>query len=200
MYVAIEGIDRSGKSTQIQRLQAHFPEAIFTKEPGGTPLGQEIRRLLLHGPRLSPRSELFLFLADRNHHINHLIRPNRHRLIISDRSFISGIGYALAHGDLGLEELFKLNQIALEGIYPDLIVLLELSPQELARRFAQGEDRIETRGIDYLLQVQEHLKEALFKSGVDYIIIEATKSQEAITQEIVATIKGARWQSKPYGE
>ncbi len=193
MYVVLEGIDRAGKSTQIELLKKVYPKAVFTKEPGGTALGAKIRSILLHAQKPSPLAELFLFLADRNQHINEVIKPNLHRLIISDRSFISGIAYAMSECGLDLKELFELNRLAMEGIYPDKAIFLELSPSELERRFSsQKLDSIEQRGIEYLLQVQKNLKTALFKSGIEYIIIDAKKSKEEIFEEIVAFIKGAQ--------
>ncbi|MRJ03104.1 MAG: dTMP kinase [Epsilonproteobacteria bacterium] len=191
MYLAIEGIDRAGKSTQIELLKERFPDALFTKEPGGTPLGRRIRTLILDGEDPpSPLAELFLFLADRNHHVERVIKPNRGRLIISDRSFISGIAYAQIRSPLELEDLFRLNGMAVEGIYPDRVVLLHLSPEELRRRLKEGErDTIEERGADYLLRVQESLKEILFKSGIKCTIIDATKPVEEIHREIIAFIE-----------
>ena len=192
MYVALEGIDRAGKSTQIELLHQAFPHAVFTKEPGGTPLGQEIRTMLLHSQHPSPLAELFLFLADRNQHINEVIKPNLSRLIISDRSFLSGIAYAKTKTNLSDEELFRLNELALEGILPDKIILLELSANELKRRFDSSDlDRIEKEGVEYLLQVQQNLKTALFKSKIEYIIIDAAKPKEQIFETIIQFLKDA---------
>jgi dTMP kinase len=190
MYLAIEGIDRAGKSTQIELLRQRFAEALFTKEPGGTPFGQKIREMILHQKDLDPKSELFLFLADRARHAREVIAPNKERLIISDRSFISGIAYAKAATDLDLDTLFLLNDIALEGRYPDKAVLLWLDPAELERRFGAFElDNIERRGVEYLLRVQDLLKAALFKSGIEYIIIDAKKEPGAIHRQIVEFVK-----------
>jgi dTMP kinase len=192
MYVALEGIDRAGKSTQIELLQNAFPDAIFTKEPGGTSLGRDIRTILLHTQHPSPLAELFLFLADRNQHINEVIKPNLQKLIISDRSFLSGIAYAKMKTNLSDEELFSLNELALEGILPDRVILLELSEEELRKRFASSAlDRIEKEGVEYLLEVQKNLKNALFKSGIEYIIIDAAKPKEHIFETIKRFLKEA---------
>ncbi len=192
MYVAIEGIDRSGKSTQIELLRRHFPNALFTKEPGGTELGEKIRAILLHGTPPAPLAELFLFLADRSEHIEKVIKPNLHRLIISDRSLISGIAYAKMKCNLDLEELFALNELATEGIFPEKVVFLQLDERELEKRYHNEElDRIEKEGTSYLMRVQEAMKEALFACGCEYIIIDAAKSKDEIFSEILAFVKGA---------
>ncbi|MEO1937666.1 MAG: dTMP kinase, partial [Sulfurimonas sp.] len=96
MYIAIEGIDTAGKSTQIAALQKHFPNAIITKEPGGTAIGAEIRSLVLSAKAQSKKAEFLLFLADRAEHIQEVIKPNLDKMIISDRSVVSGVAYALS--------------------------------------------------------------------------------------------------------
>ncbi|MCK4874452.1 MAG: dTMP kinase, partial [Sulfurimonas sp.] len=84
MYIAIEGIDTAGKSTQIDAVSKNFPEAIVTKEPGGTEIGKEIRELVLSARAQSKKAEFLLFLADRAEHIKEVIEPNLEKMIISD--------------------------------------------------------------------------------------------------------------------
>ena len=109
MYIAIEGIDTAGKSTQIECLKSLFPEAVYTKEPGGTPAGIEIRSMVLHGELKSKMAELLLFLADRAEHTESIILPNINSLIISDRSAVSGIAYAFVQKICDIETLVSLN-------------------------------------------------------------------------------------------
>ena len=109
MYLIVEGIDTSGKSTQIELLKKLYPDAITTKEPGGTPIGIKIREMILHEGVNNHKSELFLFLADRAEHYKNIIEPNLDKTIISDRGFISGIAYALAnHEDYKKDFLLQL--------------------------------------------------------------------------------------------
>ena len=124
MYILFEGIDRTGKSTQIKKLKTVFPDAIYTKEPGGTPLGEKIRDMVLHTQNPSSLAELFLFLADRAEHIDKVILPNRTKMIISDRGYISGIAYAATKTDMDLVALQNLNAIAMQNIHPDKIIFL----------------------------------------------------------------------------
>ncbi len=190
MYVLFEGIDRAGKSTQIELLRQKFPDAIITKEPGGTQLGQKIRDLVLHSQNPSPYAELFLFLADRAEHVAKVIRPNRDKLLISDRGYISGIAYAAQKVGLSVQELKRLNTIAMQGVLPDKIVFLELSEKELKNRMgAYTLDNIEARGIGYLLQVQNMMKKLIISSTIAYRIIDASLPKERIAQEIEAFIK-----------
>ena len=123
MYVLFEGIDTCGKSTQIDLLAEKHPELVITKEPGGTAFGLKARDILLQDSLRSKRAELLLFLADRAEHYEEIIKPNRDKIVISDRGFISGIGYALANGDFDFNELVRLNKFALEEHFPDKVVL-----------------------------------------------------------------------------
>ncbi len=185
MYVLFEGIDTAGKSTQIERIALRHPEAILTHEPGGTTFGQRAREILLGGEIHSPRAELLLFLADRAEHYDTVIAPNRDGLVISDRGFLSGIGYAMASGDTTLEELIALNQYALRGDWPDEIIFFQTDFPTLRSRMAgKKTDGIEERGLTYLMEVQQHMLDALNILGIPFLVVDATKKPEAIFASI----------------
>lgn len=190
MVVLFEGIDTCGKSTQIELLKQKHPEIITTKEPGGTTFGIKAREILLESSIISKRAELLLFLADRAEHYEEVIRPNDHKLIISDRGFISGIGYALANGDFALDELVTLNKFALHGNLPDKVVLFLTNMETLQERLSgKSLDGIELRGLEYLLSVQEHMKQTVLKLGIPHLFIDATDSIENIHQTILTYLK-----------
>ena len=191
MYVAIEGIDTAGKSTQIECLKSLFPKATYTKEPGGTPVGVEIRSMVLHGELKSKIAELLLFLADRAEHTESIILPNINSLIISDRSAVSGVAYALVQDICDIDTLVSLNTLATGGKLPDKVFILKLSSKELANRLSQKEhDVIESRGMDYLLSIQDALIKASEALGVQTFVIDASQSIDTITNEIASLIKG----------
>jgi len=187
MYVVVEGIDTAGKSTQLDLLQQKHPNAIFTKEPGGTDIGLKLRSMALNGEAKSPIAEMFLFLADRAEHIKELVEPNYNKkMIISDRSAVSGVAYALVQGEIDSKELVSLNNFATNGIYPQKVFLLRLSKEELEYRLSQKElDGIELRGSEYLLKIQDALVEATRLLGIELVIIDAKREREDITQEIL---------------
>ncbi|WP_187648380.1 dTMP kinase [Nitrosophilus labii] len=190
MYVILEGIDRVGKSTQIELLKKEFKDAIFTKEPGGTEFGKKIREIVLYEKEISPIAEIFLFLADRNEHIQKVIKPNIDRLIISDRGFVSGIAYAKVKSNLSIEKLLKLNLTAMEDIVPDKIILIKIDESELKKRMhIQELDSIEKRGIEYLLEVQKIMEETIKKLSIQYLLIDAKLTIEEINEKIVDFIK-----------
>ncbi|WP_295055153.1 dTMP kinase [Sulfuricurvum sp.] len=192
MYIAIEGIDTAGKSTQIEALRTLFPEALITKEPGGTAAGSEIRNMVLHGNLKSKTAELLLFLADRAEHTEAIIVPNRNKLIISDRSAVSGMAYASVQNLCDESTLVMLNRLATSGTLPDTVFILKLTPKELENRLSQKEhDVIESRGTDYLLSIQDALIASAYALGIQTYVIDATQNIDTITDEITNLIKGA---------
>lgn len=182
MYVVIEGIDTAGKSTQLDLLKKKYKEAIFTKEPGGTQIGTKLRAMALNGEAKSGIAEMFLFLADRAEHIEEIVVANKEKMVISDRSMISGIAYASI---FELEKMIELNLLATNNVLPSHAILLELSPEELKYRLSQKQnDAIELRGIDYLLNIQERMKETIVKLGINHLFIDASLSIEEIEKQI----------------
>ena len=122
LFVAFEGGDGAGKSTQVRLLTAMLEEAgrevVVTRQPGGTPLGSEIRDLVLHGGHVSPRAEALLFAADKAHHVDELIRPSLARGIdvLTDRYTDSSIAYQGAGRSLGSDEVHQLLTWAVGGV------------------------------------------------------------------------------------
>ena len=186
MYIVFEGVDTSGKTTQIELLKNSFPDAIYTKEPGGTSIGQDLRDIILHKGLSSFRAELFLFLADRAEHYKEVIEPNKDKLIISDRGFISGIAYALTnHPKLKLDFLLDLNRFALEDTLPDRVILFKITKELIIKRMNKKEkDSIEKRGLEYLLKVQENMIKVLENLRLNYTLIDSSNSIENIHKQI----------------
>ena len=188
MYVILEGIDTAGKSTQLNILREKYPEAIFTKEPGGTELGIKLREMVLNGEAKSKVAEMFLFLADRAEHSFEVIKKNPDDIIISDRGFLSGIAYAKS---APLEIAISLNIMALNGAIPNKIIILQLSKETLEYRLSQKEhDSIESRGSQYLLDIQTRMIEAIelinetSEHIIDTLIVDAGRSIEEVSSEI----------------
>lgn len=185
MYIVVEGIDTCGKSTQIQLLAESFPQAVITKEPGATELGAKIRELVLYSDDLCPVTELLLFLADRSNHASAIIKPNLGRLIISDRSLISGMAYALASKKFDFKWLETLNRFAMQDIMPEAIILFKIQKETLRQRLGEkSHDVIEQRGIEYMLDVQNQLEFVAQKLGINTLLIKAEDSIEEIQEQI----------------
>ena len=175
-----------GKSTQIARLAAAYPQAIVTKEPGGTKLGENLREILLKENDLDKRAEILLFLADRAEHFGKIIKPNLDKMILSDRGFVSGMAYALAGGNFSFDELLNLNKFALQGNFPQKIVFFKADESTLRSRLGSRAqmDGIEARGFSYLLRVQDAMEEILQKLDARYVTIDAALDEEKITNLI----------------
>lgn len=190
MYIAIEGIDTAGKSTQIANLSKYYPDAVITKEPGATSIGVEIREMVLSARAQNKKAEFLLFLADRAEHIKEVVEPNLKKMIISDRSAVSGVAYALIQGEIDAKTIVELNNFATNNIYPEKVFLLKLTKEELEYRLSQKElDGIELRGSEYLLKIQDAIIEATKLLGLELVTVDATKSIDEITQEILTNMK-----------
>ena len=190
MYILFEGIDTCGKSTQIELLAQQYPQVLTTHEPGGTAFGVKAREILLADSLASKRAELLLFLADRAEHYEEIIEPNKDKIVISDRGFLSGIGYALANGDFDFKELVTLNKFALKNHFPDKIILFVTTMETLQQRTSEKElDGIELRGLEYLINVQTKMQESLRKLDINYLEIDARESIENIHQKIVSYLE-----------
>ena len=191
MYIVVEGIDTCGKSTQIELLAKAYPQAVITKEPGATELGSKIRELVLYSDDLCPVTELLLFLADRSNHVSAVIKPNLGRLIISDRSLISGMAYALASKKFDFDWLERLNRFAMQDIMPDAIILFKIKEETLNERLGEKtHDVIEQRGIEYMLNVQKQLEYVAATLKIPTLLIHAEESIESIHETIDNYIKG----------
>ncbi len=193
MYLALEGIDGVGKTTQLGHLHRAFPDAVITKEPGATKLGQRIRELVLGDNDFAPKSELFLFLADRAEHTQKVVIPalDAGKTVISDRSLISGIAYTDNRFDP--EYLGELNRFAVDNVLPDKVVILTIDEEgykERIRGRGEKEDNIEKRGLAYMMQTQVRFIEAAKTLGVDHIVIDAKQSETEIFELIKEFIDG----------
>jgi dTMP kinase len=161
VFIALEGGDGAGKSTQA-RLLCEWLESlghtvVVTREPGGTEFGRTVRELVLHGDHVAPRAEALLFAADRAHHVETKIRPalGRGEVVITDRYMDSSIAYQGAGRDLGVEEVRELNLWATGGLVPDITVLVDL-PAEIGRARRHGvHDRLESESAHFHGAVRE---------------------------------------------
>jgi len=186
MYIAIEGIDTAGKSTQIELLKKEFDNILFIKEPGFTDFGKKIRNIIFNDD-ISKKAELFLFLADRAETIEKIVKPNLNKNILTDRSVVSGIAYAMEFFDFNM--LVNLNKFATDSIFPEYVIILKLDKDTLHYRLSQKtHDNIEKRGIEYLLNIQDNLIEVCNRLEIPYLLLDASNPIEEINFRIKKVI------------
>jgi len=149
MFVSFEGLDASGKTTQVELLAEALlregREVVATREPGGTPLGEDLRRLLLHADDMARWAEAALFAAARAELVHRVIRPalERGADVLCDRYIDSSLAYQGIARGLGVERVLELNLSAVDGLMPDRTFLLLVDPRESAARLGVERDRFE---------------------------------------------------------
>jgi dTMP kinase len=188
MFVTFEGVDGSGKSTQAQllaeRLRSEGREVVLTREPGGTPAGERIREILLHGDELAPWAEASLFAAARAQLVDEVIRPAlaRGADVVSDRYLDSSLAYqGLARG-LGIERVLELNLLATSGLLPDRTFLLVLPPAEAAARRGRERDRIEREGLAFTEEVDRAYREIARIFAQRVSLVDGSQNPEDIAE------------------
>lgn len=199
VFIAFEGGDGAGKSTQVKLLGGWLEElghpVVLTREPGGTPFGRAVRELVLHGDHVSPRAEALLFAADRAHHVETLVRPalRRGEVVISDRYQDSSIAYQGAGRDLGVDEVRELSLWATGGLVATLTVLVDLPVGVGLARRGGVHDRLESESADFHEAVR-----GLFLALADsdpgrYLVVDGELPPEQIGRLVrarVATLPG----------
>jgi len=192
-YIAFEGGEGSGKSTQARRLTARL-DAVHTREPGGTELGDRLRSLLLD-PGEAPvgaRAETLLMAADRAQHIHQIVRPalaaGRH--VVSDRSVYSSLAYQGGGRELGVDAVRQLNDWALDGCWPDLVVLLDL-PLDAARgRLRRGLDRLEQEAASFHERVRRTYLD-LAAAEDRWVVIDASAPIDTVAEQVWSAVDAA---------
>ena len=195
MFITLKGLDGSGKTTQATllgaRLEAEGTEVVLTREPGGTPLGEEIRTLLLHGGEVAPWAEAALYAASRAQHVEQLIRPalTRGATVICDRYIDSSVAYQGIARGLGLERVLDLNLAAVGDLMPDCTILLEIGVSEAATRMGTELDRIEREGDSFRGRVAAAYRDLAERFPARYVTVAGAASPEAIAEEIHGAIR-----------
>lgn len=192
MFLAIEGIDGCGKSTQAKRLVEHLkrPDRVVhhLREPGGTPLGERLRDLLLAKSEvsISPFSEALLYSTARSELVRSVIEPARARgeWVVSERYFYSTLAYQGFGLGLSVPDLLALSRLATGGLLPDRVLLLDLSPKTALARIRGGFDRIEARGGDYFERVRDGFLELARQEPQRFVVIDAGLEIDAVAQSI----------------
>jgi dTMP kinase len=192
-YVALEGVEGAGKSTVAHLLADRLREightVVVVREPGGTTVGEEIRRLLLHEEAILDWTEAALFAASRAELVHRVVGPalERGEIVLSDRTYYSSLAYQGGARGLGVDEVRALNEQVLTGFLPDLVVVLDVDP-EVGFAREVGRDRIGAEGLEF----QRNVAEAYRKIGADdprVFVISADRPSDVIVDEILGLME-----------
>jgi dTMP kinase len=162
-----------------------------TRQPGGTPLGQQIRDLVLHGDHVSPRAEALLYAADKAHHADLVLRPAlaAGHVVLTDRYTDSSVAYQGAGRQLGAQEIHDLQMWAVDALVPDLTVIIDISAEEGRRRRGDVHDRLESEGDSFHEAVRAHYLAMAQGSPERYVVVDGTRDPEEINAEVLARLR-----------
>lgn len=193
LFLAIEGGDGAGKTTQIRNLVDHlesrgFDPVIATREPGGTPVGQSIRSVLLDGEAVSPKSEALLYAADRAHHVATLINPHLDQggAVITDRYIDSSLAYQAGGRELSEGDVLSLSRWATSGLVPNLTLVLDIDPRVAAERMGSREDanHLDKQSLEFKDRVRQGFLRLAEAEPERYAVIPAGRSVNEVAEHI----------------
>lgn len=201
LFITFEGGDGSGKSTQLSLLVSWLEQlgrtVVTTREPGGTPLGEELREIVLHSRgHITPKSEALIYAADRAHHIATKVRPaiERGDIVVQDRYLDSSVAYQGVGRDLGADEIRRVSMWATDGLLPDLTVLLDLEETLGRERLDTARtrfDRLEAEEQEFHSRVRAAYLALAEAEPERFLVLDATRAREDLAGQIrsrVATL------------
>jgi dTMP kinase len=199
MFFSFDGIDGTGKSTQMalfaDLLRQSGQDVLSCRDPGGTQLGERLREILLHKADipLSARSEMLLYMASRAQLVDQVIRPalSEGRVVVSDRYLLANVVYQGYAGGLDVEALWQVGAVAIGGVQPDVTFVLDMPVEAAAGRIGRQPDRMESRGLDFMDRVRRgYLAEAVRRP--DIVVVDADRDIPLVQAEI-HEIARSRW-------
>jgi dTMP kinase len=195
VFISLEGVDGSGKSTQAKLLaEALGPETLLIREPGGTSAAEQIRELLADPAlEIDPFAELLLFSAARADLVSRVIRPalEAGTHVVADRFADSSVAYQGGARELGTSHVLSLTDTVIDGLWPDVTVLLEVDP-EVGLGRADGEDRFESEGVDLQRAVAEAYEEIAQIASDRVVVVDGAGSVEEVHERVMAAVRSAQ--------
>ena len=198
LFITLEGGDGTGKSTQSALIGDWYTEqgreVVFTREPGGTDLGTELREIVLHSRgHIAPRAEALLYAADRAHHIATVVRPalERGAVVIQDRYLDSSVAYQGAGRVLDPDEVRHVSMWATEGLVPDVTVVLDLDPAIGRDRLDAANkqfDRLEAEALEFHTRVRDAYLTMAAAEPERFLVVDATLDRDTIRNAIIARL------------
>ena len=195
LFITFEGGDGCGKTTQIKLLDEYLRskgyQTLLTREPGSKGLGIKLREILLnYDGEVSPRAESFLFLADRAQHVDCIIKPALENgvIVLCDRHTDSTVAYQGYGRGLDLKQIHNLNNIATNGLKPDLTIVLDVDVETSQKRVGAEKDRMESAGIEFFERVRKGFLEIAKQEPERVKVVDSTQTIEEIHKQILELV------------
>ena len=201
MFITFEGGEGSGKTTCIQKVVAHLQnehyDVVLTREPGGTPISEEIRNVILDKKNtdMDPRTEALLYAASRRQHIVEKILPalKAGKIVISDRFLDSSLAYQGGARGLGIDTIYQVNQYATEGLEPDVTFFFDIDPEEGLARIAKNAgrevNRLDVEALAFHQKVRAAFQAITKQNPKRIVTIDASKSAEEVYETVLHEIE-----------
>lgn len=198
IYIAFEGGEGSGKSTQVRLLAKRLLELegsspVVTHEPGATPLGAQLRELLLGVDQapVGPRAETLMMAADRAQHMTEVVQPalDNDQHVISDRTAYSSLAYQGGGRGLGIDQVRAVNDWALDGLWPDLVLLLDCPPEAASGRRQRALDRLEAEAEGFHARIHTTFRELAAAEPDRWVVIDGSAAIDDVSAAVWAAVE-----------
>lgn len=197
LFITLEGADGCGKTTQLNLLKEYLTsrgyEIVVTREPGGKGLGEKLREILLnYDGEVSDRCEAFLYLADRAQNIDTIIKPaiNSGKIVLCDRHTDSSVAYQGYGREQNIENINMLNELAVNGVHPDLTIVFDIDTETSMARVGAEKDRLESAGIEFHKRVRNGYLEIAKKNPQRIKVVDASQTIEDVQRDVIKIVEG----------
>lgn len=197
LFITLEGADGCGKTTQLNLLKEYLTsrgyEIVVTREPGGKGLGEKLREILLnYDGEVSDRCEAFLYLADRAQNIDTIIKPaiNSGKIVLCDRHTDSSVAYQGYGREQNIDNINMLNELAVNGVHPDLTVVFDIDTETSMARVGAEKDRLESAGIEFHKRVRNGYLEIAKKNPQRIKVVDASQTIEDVQRDVIKIVEG----------
>lgn len=196
LFITLEGADGCGKTTQLNLLKEYLTnrgyEIVVTREPGGKGLGEKLREILLnYDGEVSDRCEAFLYLADRAQNIDTIIKPaiNSGKIVLCDRHTDSSVAYQGYGREQNIENINMLNELAVNGVHPDLTIVFDIDTETSMERVGAEKDRLESAGIEFHKRVRNGYLEIAKKNPQRIKVVDASQTIEDVQRDVIKIVE-----------
>jgi dTMP kinase len=196
MFITLEGLDGSGKTTVLETLKSQLPqltdrEIVITREPGGSRVAEKLRQLFLHDEAISPITESLMVASGRADHVDKVIKPaiERGAIVISDRFFDSSVAYQGGARGAGFDQVLQINLWAVQNLLPDLTFFIDTDPSVSINRIDSDPDRLESFGVELQTKARAAYNKLFAMYPERYTVFPVGMTLSEISQQIIEILR-----------